>query len=123
MRRRNPGDSGIWKAEQAPHGIPAHTKPVVRHSSRQMWDWLTEFSSLPMCQRKLDPVEEQHNKDAGIYAEAFKKCERTAGGVPYESTDKSTFVDTPEEREEFYQSLLKDGGLRFWVAGLLGIKT
>lgn len=76
-----------------------------------------------MVQRKLDPVEEQKKKNTGIYAEAFKKCERTPGGVPYESKDKNTFDDTPEEREKFYQSLFKDGGLQFWVAGYKDVMT
>jgi cation diffusion facilitator CzcD-associated flavoprotein CzcO len=84
---------------------------------------LTELSSLPMVQRKLDPVEEQKKKETGVYAEAFKKCESTAGGVTYERTDKNTFDDTPEEREKFYQSLVKDGGLQFWVAGYKDMMT
>ncbi|KAF3406344.1 Baeyer-Villiger monooxygenase [Talaromyces pinophilus] len=94
-----------------------------KHSKRLTVYQRTPNLCLPMVQRKLDPVEEQKKKETGVYAEAFKKCESTAGGVTYERTDKNTFDDTPEEREKFYQSLVKDGGLRFWVAGYKDMMT
>ncbi len=69
-----------------------------------------------MHQRKLDTSEEQKKKDTGVYDAAFRACERTSGGVPYDTTGRKTFDDTAEEREVFYNSLIEGGGFKYWVA-------
>jgi cation diffusion facilitator CzcD-associated flavoprotein CzcO len=76
-----------------------------------------------MRQRKLDPVEEQKKKDMGVYEEAFKACETTSAGVPYDSNGRNTFDDTAEEREKVWNSLVEEGGLKFWVAGYKDMTT
>ncbi|KAJ9611625.1 hypothetical protein H2200_004809 [Cladophialophora chaetospira] len=72
---------------------------------------------LPMRQRRLDPVEEQRKKANGVYEAAFKACENTSAGVPYENNGRKTFDDTSEEREALWNSLVQEGGFKFWVAG------
>lgn len=70
-----------------------------------------------MQQRRLDPVEEQRKKNSGVYEAAFKACEKTDAGVPYQTNGRKTFDDTSEEREAFWNQLIQDGGFKFWVAG------
>lgn len=70
-----------------------------------------------MQQRILDAREEQKKKDDGIYEAAFKACEKTSAGVPYENNGRKTFDDTSEQREALWNSLIQDGGFKFWVAG------
>ncbi|KIV88652.1 hypothetical protein PV10_08316 [Exophiala mesophila] len=72
---------------------------------------------LPMQQRSLDAREEQEKKDNGIYEAAFKACEKTDAGVPYQNNGRKTFDDTSEQREALWNSLIQDGGFKFWVAG------
>lgn len=76
-----------------------------------------------MRQHRLDPAEERRKKDTGVYDEAFRLCETTFGGIPYESYDKNTFDDTPEEREAFFESLFKEGGFKFWVGNYKDMTT
>ena len=70
-----------------------------------------------MRQRCLDRMEEQRKKASGVYEAAFKACENTYAGVPYENNGRKTFDDTSEEREAFWNSLVQEGGFKFWVAG------
>lgn len=76
-----------------------------------------------MGQRRLDLVEEQQKKMRGDYEQAFKKCETTYAGVPYDNVGRNTFDDTPEEREALWDRLIKEGGFRFWVAGYKDMTT
>lgn len=76
-----------------------------------------------MHQRKLNPVEERRKKDSGWYEEAFQKCRRTRGGLPYEPLNRRTFDDTVGEREATWNSLLDQGGFRFWVASYDDLTT
>lgn len=76
-----------------------------------------------MQQRKLDPIEEQRKKDSGVYEAAFKACEKTSAGVPYENNGRKTFDDTSEQREAFWTSLIQEGGFKFWVAGYTDVNT
>lgn len=70
--------------------------------------------AVPMRRRHL-PVEEQESAKR-LYPELFKFREKSFGGFLYDWSEKSTFDDSPEEREAFYEQAWKDGGFRFWVA-------
>ncbi|KAK7958791.1 hypothetical protein LTR80_006928 [Exophiala xenobiotica] len=96
------------------------TGPVCKHLT--VYQRTPNFC-LPMRQRKLDPVEEQKKKDMGVYEEAFKACETTSAGVPYDTNGRNTFDDTAEERENVWNSLVEEGGFKFWVAGYKDLTT
>ena len=72
---------------------------------------------LPMNQKKLDPKEEQKKKESGWYEEQQKKTYHTFAGFTYDFLDKSTWDDTPEEREKLYHELMVEkGGFAYWLA-------
>ena len=70
--------------------------------------------AIPMGKRPLTVEEQTHSKQ--WYHRFFEMRERTFGGFLYNFSEKSTFEDSPEEREKFYQSLFDHGGFVFWLA-------
>jgi cation diffusion facilitator CzcD-associated flavoprotein CzcO len=76
-----------------------------------------------MHQRRMDFDEERRKKQDGRYESAFEACRKTRGGVPYEPVGRRTFDDTPEERKALWNSLMTQGGFRFWVASYNDLST
>ncbi|KAG8664188.1 hypothetical protein FPOAC2_14618 [Fusarium poae] len=68
--------------------------------------------AVPM-RRKALPAQGQDKK---LYPELFKLRETSFAGFTYDWCERSTFDDSLEEREAFYEKLWQDGGFRFWVA-------
>lgn len=68
--------------------------------------------SLPMGQKKLDG---QNAIKESEYPALLKKRFVSAGGFQHDSYNRSTFEDSPEEREAFWDSLFEIGGFHFWV--------
>ncbi|KAK4936386.1 hypothetical protein LTR10_022712 [Elasticomyces elasticus] len=63
-------------------------------------------------QWNLDPDEEQKKKESGEYDRIFEACRKSFTRFHYTFTDKSTFDDSPEEREKFYAKLWEEGGFQ-----------
>jgi hypothetical protein len=55
--------------------------------------------------RKRDLTAEEQNKAKPNYPELFNFREKCFGGFLYTFSERSTWEDTPEEREAFYQKL------------------
>jgi cation diffusion facilitator CzcD-associated flavoprotein CzcO len=70
--------------------------------------------AVPMRRRKLTPEEQERGKI--LYPELFKLRETSFAGFHYDWYEKNTFDDSPEERDEFYEKVWRDGGFRYWVA-------
>ncbi|KAI0110506.1 hypothetical protein GGR51DRAFT_511445 [Nemania sp. FL0031] len=77
--------------------------------------------SLPMRERALTVAEQENAK--GLYPILFRYREATVGGQLYNQYEKSTFDDTPEERQELYEKIWAEGGFRFWVCGYKDLFT
>lgn len=58
---------------------------------------------------------EEQNEGKKWYSRLFQLREKCFGGFFYGMHEKSTFDDSPEERNAFYQSLWDYGGFRFWL--------
>ncbi|KEF62633.1 uncharacterized protein A1O9_00606 [Exophiala aquamarina CBS 119918] len=71
--------------------------------------------NLAVPMRKRDLTAEEQNKAKANYPELFNFREKCFGGFLYTFSERSTWEDTPEEREAFYQKLWDDGGFRFWL--------
>lgn len=69
---------------------------------------------LPMQQEPKDPKTQTDGK--GEYTDFFKLRKTTFSGFPYDSIQKNTMDDTPEEREKTYDGLFERGGFEFWLA-------
>ncbi|KAI9697115.1 MAG: hypothetical protein M1820_007930 [Bogoriella megaspora] len=69
--------------------------------------------AVPMGKRILTPEEQDIGKD--WYYRLFELREKCFGGFFYTMSERSTFDDTPEAREAFYQKLWDHGGFRFWL--------
>ncbi|RMD42631.1 hypothetical protein DV735_g2467, partial [Chaetothyriales sp. CBS 134920] len=69
--------------------------------------------TLPMRRRDLT-VEEQTISKAR-YPELFNLRERCFGGFLYGFSEKGSWDDSPEERQQHYERLWADGGFRFWL--------
>lgn len=67
---------------------------------------------LPLHQEKLDPALQEKKDDR--LAEYATSC-TTFGGVPFDTTPRNTFDDTPEERQVVYETLYDQGGLTFFI--------
>lgn len=70
--------------------------------------------ALPMGKRPLTAEEQSARK--GLYHRLFEMRERSFAGFLYDFIERSTFDDTPEEREAFYQLLWDRAGFNFWLA-------
>jgi len=70
---------------------------------------------LPMQQQNLTK-EEQDRRKQGDYQAIFKERLNTFAGFGYDSVERNTFDDNPQEREAFYESLFENGGFEFWLA-------
>jgi cation diffusion facilitator CzcD-associated flavoprotein CzcO len=72
--------------------------------------------NLAVPMRKRDLTVEEQEKAKKHYPELFRYREANFAGFLYDWDEKNTFDVTPEEREEFYERIWKDGGFRYWVA-------
>jgi len=70
--------------------------------------------AVPMRKRHLTVEEQEAAKK--LYPELFRFREKSFGGFLYDWSEKSTFDDSPEEREALYEQAWQDGGFRFWIA-------
>jgi cation diffusion facilitator CzcD-associated flavoprotein CzcO len=70
--------------------------------------------AIPMKQRYL--TKEEQNQVKPLYPEAFQLRETAFGGFLYTFSEKSLQDDTPEEVEQFFESLWQAGGFRFWLS-------
>lgn len=70
--------------------------------------------ALPMGRKSLSAEEQKFAK--AWYPRLFEMRERSFAGFLYDAVEKSTFDDTPEEREAFYQMLWDTAGFNFWLA-------
>lgn len=70
--------------------------------------------AVPMRRRPLTPADQDRAKI--LYPELFKLRETSFAGFHYDWLEKSTFDDTPEEREATYERVWDEGGFRYWVA-------
>ncbi|KAL6246024.1 hypothetical protein RBB50_007177 [Rhinocladiella similis] len=71
--------------------------------------------NLAVPMRKKALTAEEQNEQKPMYPELFSLREKCFGGFLYTFSEKSTFEDTPAEREAFYRKLWTDGGFRFWL--------
>ncbi|ETI26881.1 hypothetical protein G647_09980 [Cladophialophora carrionii CBS 160.54] len=69
--------------------------------------------TVPMRLRALTAEEQWAGKK--WYPELFDLRERCFGGFLYSFSEKTTFEDSPEERERFFEKLWTDGGFRYWL--------
>ena len=69
---------------------------------------------LPMRQKQLTEEEQNSQKDG--YPDLYKRRLTTFSGFPYTFSDTNTFDDSPEQREEFFESRWQAGGFPFWLA-------
>lgn len=65
----------------------------------------------------------EQNASKHWYPKLFEMRERTFAGFLYDSAEKNTFDDSPEEREAFYQSLWDSAGFYFWLANYKDLLT
>lgn len=70
--------------------------------------------AVPMRRRRLTPEEQERGKI--LYPELFKLRETSFAGFHYDWYEKNTLDDSPEERDEFYEKVWREGGFRYWVA-------
>jgi cation diffusion facilitator CzcD-associated flavoprotein CzcO len=69
--------------------------------------------TVPMRQRELTVEEQEIAKR--WYPELMHLREHCFGGFLYTFSERSTFDDSPEEREAFFEKLWQDGGFRYWL--------
>ncbi|KAL2856156.1 hypothetical protein BJX68DRAFT_263651 [Aspergillus pseudodeflectus] len=69
--------------------------------------------AIPMKQRSLTKEEQDQAKT--LYPEVFQLREKCFGGFLYTFSEKSLQDDTPEQVEQFFESLWQAGGFRFWL--------
>lgn len=72
--------------------------------------------NLAVPMRRRDLTVEEQEKAKKHYPELFRYREANFAGFLYDWDEKNTFDVGPEEREEFYERIWKDGGFRYWVA-------
>ncbi|KAK2734701.1 hypothetical protein FQN57_001471 [Myotisia sp. PD_48] len=70
--------------------------------------------ALPLLQEKFLKENDAMLKES--YPEQFHLRLSTFAGYPYDTIDRGTFDDSPEEREAFYEMLWAKGGFHFWLA-------
>ena len=71
---------------------------------------------LPMCQKRLDPDEEQKKKDNGEYEKKMAETRNTFAGFYYDFLPENTFDVSEEERQKTYNRLMnEEGGFTFWL--------
>lgn len=69
---------------------------------------------LPMKQRPMTAVEQNNRKH--LYKDLFKERLTTFAGFPYTFLDQRTMLDSPKERQAFFEYLWERGGFNFWLA-------
>ncbi|HZP31219.1 MAG TPA: NAD(P)/FAD-dependent oxidoreductase [Acidimicrobiia bacterium] len=71
--------------------------------------------SVPARHAAFDPQRQREIKRN--YAAIFEATRRNDGGFPYTPIERATMDATPEEREEIFESLWKEGGFKFIWGG------
>lgn len=74
----------------------------------------TPNMSLPMVQVDYPLPKQAIARDE--YPEFFKGRNKHFSGFNFDFLPKATFDDTPEQRQETYESLWKEGDFKFWLA-------
>ncbi|KAJ7168310.1 cyclohexanone monooxygenase [Mycena crocata] len=69
--------------------------------------------ALPMGKKPL--TAEEQNQTKKFYPQLLKYREQCFGGLLCDFHEKTTFEDTAEEREKYYQKLWNQGGFSFWL--------
>jgi cation diffusion facilitator CzcD-associated flavoprotein CzcO len=69
--------------------------------------------AVPMGKKPLTREEQQNAKKH--YARLYELREKCFGGFLFSFSEKNTFDDSEEEREEFYHKLWDHGGFAFWL--------
>ena len=69
--------------------------------------------ALPMGKRDIS--KEQQEAIYPVYDELMRLRETTFAGFTYEFVERSTFEDTPEERETLYEQLWAKAGFNIWL--------
>lgn len=66
-----------------------------------------------MGKRSLTAEEQQSQKK--WYPRLYELREKCFGGFLFTFSEKNTFDDSPEEREEFWHKLWDHGGFSYWL--------
>lgn len=74
----------------------------------------TPNTSLPIAQVDFANGEQLFSRDK--YPELFRGRTTSFAGLDYNFTDRDTFDDSPEVRQEHYERLWKEGDFKFWLA-------
>ncbi|KAH8731616.1 cyclohexanone monooxygenase [Phaeosphaeriaceae sp. PMI808] len=69
--------------------------------------------ALPMGKRDIS--KEQQQALYPVYDELMRLRETTFAGFMYDFLERSTFEDSPEEREAFYEQLWEKAGFNIWL--------
>lgn len=74
----------------------------------------TPNTSLPMAQVNYTHGEQAFPRER--YPDFFRGRVSSYGGFDFNFYDRLTFDDSPEERQEVYERLWKEGDFKFWLA-------
>lgn len=69
--------------------------------------------AVPMGKRSLTVEEQQSQKK--WYPRLYELREKCFGGFLFTFSERNTFEDSPEEREEFWHKLWDHGGFSYWL--------
>jgi cation diffusion facilitator CzcD-associated flavoprotein CzcO len=69
--------------------------------------------ALPMRQRVMTTQEQEECKQ--LYEEFFRERLGTFAGFPFTFYDQRTLLDSPAERQAFFEYLWQRGGFHFWL--------
>ena len=97
-------------------GTGASGVQVIQESATRA-KHLTVYQRTPnlCCPMKQKQLTRELDRVA-TFQDAFKTTSTTFSGFHYDSQERNTFDDTPEERQRFYRRLLvEEGGFRFWL--------
>lgn len=72
----------------------------------------TPNTALPMKQINYS----ESNKPPGPYADQFITRMNSFGGFDFNFLPRSTFDDTPEQRQDLYEKLWAEGDFKYWLA-------
>lgn len=71
--------------------------------------------AIPMGKKPL--TKEEQDALRPYYPQMFDLRERCFAGFTYDFTERNTFDDTPEERQELFEALWKRAGFALWLGG------
>ncbi|OQU95565.1 hypothetical protein CLAIMM_01750 [Cladophialophora immunda] len=117
--------SSFWP----PEGVDARGKKVAvigtgASGVQIIQEWGPEVKQLTVFQRtpnlvlpmrKRDLSEDEQKALYPVYDEILRLRERTSAGFTYDAEERTTFEDSPEDREAVYERLWKKGGFGLWL--------